>query len=406
VEFLAAARAVGDRLEELAVHGEDDVSWVGLAATQEHAWSLVPLGTDLYDGLPGVALFLAYLGSVTGEERYTRLARAALRTLRHSLRVRPDGVSSLGAFSGWGGLLYAWTHLGTMWHDGELLAEAGAFIERLPGLIEKDEGLDVIDGSAGCLLTLLRLEEHLPCPGKALAVAVRCGDRLLARVQPAGEGAGWMTRVPSRVPLAGLSHGAAGMAWALFSLAARTGQRRFEEVARQAVRYERGLFDAGRRKWPDLRDFPDDPAGGGRFEYMTAWCHGAAGIGLARLACLPHLDDSLARGEIDVSLETTRADGFGWNHSLCHGDLGNVELLLQAGRVLGDAQWRDEAGRVGAAILETIERGGWACANPAGVESPGLMTGLAGIGHGLLRLAEPDRVPSVLLVEPPPGPGP
>jgi len=31
----------------------------------------------------------------------------------------------------------------------------------------------------------------------------------------------------------------------------------------------------------------------------------------------------------------------------------------------------------------------------------GLMTGLAGIGYGLLRLANPDRVPSVLVLEPP-----
>ena len=35
------------------------------------------------------------------------------------------------------------------------------------------------------------------------------------------------------------------------------------------------------------------------------------------------------------------------------------------------------------------------------VESPGLMTGLAGIGYGLLRLAEPTRMPSVLVLEPP-----
>ena len=29
------------------------------------------------------------------------------------------------------------------------------------------------------------------------------------------------------------------------------------------------------------------------------------------------------------------------------------------------------------------------------------MAGLAGIGYGLLRLAAPERVPSVLLLEPP-----
>jgi lantibiotic modifying enzyme len=38
---------------------------------------------------------------------------------------------------------------------------------------------------------------------------------------------------------------------------------------------------------------------------------------------------------------------------------------------------------------------------PLGVETPGLMTGLAGIGYQLLRLAAPDIIPSVLVLEPP-----
>jgi lantibiotic modifying enzyme len=35
------------------------------------------------------------------------------------------------------------------------------------------------------------------------------------------------------------------------------------------------------------------------------------------------------------------------------------------------------------------------------IDSPGLMNGLAGIGYALLRLAEPERVPSVLTLAPP-----
>jgi lantibiotic modifying enzyme len=35
------------------------------------------------------------------------------------------------------------------------------------------------------------------------------------------------------------------------------------------------------------------------------------------------------------------------------------------------------------------------------VEAPGLMNGLAGIGYGLLRLAAPTSVPSILALDPP-----
>jgi type 2 lantibiotic biosynthesis protein LanM len=402
-QFLAAARAVGDRLAKLAVRGEDDVSWIGLGLVHERTWSLVPLDADFYDGLPGVAFFLAYLGSITGEERYTWLARAALTTVRNALRLRPLALTSIGAFAGWGGLVYTWTHLAVLWRDASLLAEVEGFVERLPDLVDRDETLDIIDGSAGCLLALLGLDHSLSSK-RALDVAVRCGERLLAKAQPAGQGVGWKTAVPAKAPLIGMSHGAAGIAWALLSLAARTQDGRFREAALKAIAYERGLFSAEKRKWPDLRVFPGEPSSDGRFDYLTAWCHGSAGIGLARLACLPYLDDSLVRAEIDAALHTTRTEGFGWNHTLCHGDLGNLDLLLQAGRVLADSHWQSETGQVASALLAIIERDGWMCANPVDVESPGLMTGIAGVGYGLLRLAEPNSVPSILLLEPPPSP--
>jgi lantibiotic modifying enzyme len=36
-----------------------------------------------------------------------------------------------------------------------------------------------------------------------------------------------------------------------------------------------------------------------------------------------------------------------------------------------------------------------------GVETPGLMLGIAGTGYQLLRLASPEQIPSVLLLAPP-----
>jgi lantibiotic modifying enzyme len=134
---------------------------------------------------------------------------------------------------------------------------------------------------------------------------------------------------------------------------------------------------------------------------MTAWCHGAPGIGLARLRSLPHLDDATTRAEISAALATTLAEGFGHNHSLCHGDVGNLDFVVQAAERLGDPRWYPQANRRAALILEWIAREGWLCGVPLRVESPGLMTGLAGIGHGLLRLAEPTLIPSVLVLEPP-----
>ena len=69
--------------------------------------------------------------------------------------------------------------------------------------------------------------------------------------------------------------------------------------------------------------------------------------------------------------------------------------------MLPDRRWRVETDRLAAKILDSIDRDGWQCGGPQAVETPGLMLGLAGIGYQMLRLAEPDRIPSVLVLAPP-----
>ncbi|HEX9945265.1 MAG TPA: type 2 lanthipeptide synthetase LanM family protein [Thermoanaerobaculia bacterium] len=395
-DLLAGARAIGDRLDLLAVRGESDVSWLGVRMVDE-VWRLVPLGPDLYDGLLGIALFLGILGAVCGEECYTALARGALKTARHQLAA-PEVPPLVGAFSGWGGMLYTLLHLGSLWDDPALLAEAEELAAgRLAELLEQDESWDVMAGSAGCLAVLLALHrttgsEH------ALAGAVRCGQRLLAAARPAGDGIGWITPGAADRSLAGFSHGTAGIAWALASLAEATGDERFRDAARAALRYERSLFLPAVGNWSDLREAyrsaPDD-------ELMIAWCHGAAGIGLARLLTRPLLDDPGIDEEIEIALGTVLREGFGMSHSLCHGDFGNLEPLLLAAQAPRGERWAAEVERLGAVLMASIRQDGWLCAIPEGVQTPGLMIGLAGIGYGLLRLAAPDRVPSVLALEPP-----
>jgi len=250
-----------------------------------------------------------------------------------------------------------------------------------------------VAGAAGCILCLLRLWERRPSAA-TLEAAVRCGERLLARAEPAGPGIGWVLEIAGPRPLAGLSHGAAGIAWALLELAAATGDERFRRAALAGLAYERSLYAPGERNWPDLRNSGEN----GEPFFMSAWCHGAPGIGLARLACLRHLEGPEVREEIAAALETTLAEGFGLSHCLCHGDLGNLEVLLLAREALGLALGPQIAGILGG-VLADARVHGWRFGLPGRTEPPGFMLGLAGIGYGLLRAAEP-RVPSVLVLAP------
>jgi type 2 lantibiotic biosynthesis protein LanM len=399
-QLMIAACAMGDLLESRAIRWNENASWVGLTLANERQWSISTLMLDLYDGLPGVALFLAHLGAITGEQRYTQLAKEACATMLRRLEEYKSFVTSIGGFNGWGGMVYTLANLGVLWHAPELLAQAEDIVDLLPSLIEQDKHFDLIAGAAGCIAGLIALYQQVESP-RVLSAAVRCGMQLISHAQKTECGVGWI--IPKQhAPLSGFAHGAAGIAWALLKLSALTGNEDFQTTALAAIAHERSLFSPQTGNWRDLRAQAQSTSSANENEecFMTAWCHGAPGIGLARLSTLQQLDDEDIRQEINAALNTTLKCGFGRNHSLCHGDLGNVELLLQADTLLDEPSWRVEAYRIASRVVESVAGQEYLCGTPLSVYSPGLMTGATGIGYGLLRLAEPERVPSVLTLEP------
>lgn len=410
--LMASACAIGERLNTLATRNDYAASWLGVSPVNESTWSLLPTSIDLYSGTSGIALFLSYLGMLTGNVCYTTLAKLALASVRSQVEQLKEylEVVSIGTFDGLGSVIYLLMHLSILWNEPTLLQEAEALVNLLPALIAKDERLDIISGSAGCIMNLLSLYMIHPS-SQTLTVALQCGDHLLATEQPMQEGVAWTTIKDER-PLGGFSHGTAGIALSLFKLADISGRECYRQTAMAALAYDRSLFSPEMQNWADLRTFSSCSTNARQSEqmrskvqvrqsHMVAWCHGASGIGLSRLGLLKYLDDATVRGEIDIALKTTIAEGLNRNHSLCHGSLGNVDVVLTATQVLEDACYREALNRVTATVVESIDEYGWITGVPLGVETPGLMTGLAGIGYELLRLAEPEKVPSVLLIAPP-----
>ncbi|MFL5355887.1 type 2 lanthipeptide synthetase LanM family protein [Archangium sp.] len=396
-ECLAAAAAIGEDLMAKAIRGTKDVSWIGMNLEDlgKWRWSLAPLGSDLYEGLGGLAMFFAHLARETGRADFEELARAALETVRDAWRNPDPNEAGVGAFVGRTSAAYVLGHLSTLWNEPALLDEVLTGIPALESLIDADTRLDLLSGSAGCALVLLGLHAKTG-DSRPLDAAIRCGERLVVTAQPCPEGGvGWKGSAGER-PLSGFSHGAAGIAYALLELSSATSDPRYRELALQALTYERALFVPERGNWRDLREPEAGMEGDPRSGFMLTWCHGAPGIALGRLCSLRHLDGVEVRAELETALTTTLREGFGGSHCLCHGDLGNVEPLYLAGEVLGEPRWIRAALERAARVLQHGRERGWLCGLPRGTQTPGLMMGLAGIGYGLLRLAAPERVPSVL----------
>ena len=336
---------------------------------------------------------------VCGDRQFRELARRTLASVTVNWRAEVAAHPSIGGFSGLGGLIYALTHSSFLLHDPELLAVAQEMVHKLPSLIPQDREFDIIGGAAGCIAGLLTLWQRVP-EDEVIEKAIACGNHLIATATVYPSGCGWVRPDMASVALAGFAHGAAGIAWALHNLSVATGIQSFAAHAAAAITYERTLFSEAVENWRDARDNrgpKNEPGASAKF--ATAWCHGAAGIGLSRLALLQRAEDPALHQDLDAAVRTTRTTGFGLNHSLCHGDLGNLELLMQATQLPEFADERESTQRIADGIIHDIDRNGPRCGIPLHVESPGLMTGLAGIGMGLLRIAAGDRVPCVPMLD-------
>lgn len=393
------AERISARLRTIAYEDADSVSWLGLSLVDDRYWALQPVGEDLYNGRLGIAIFFLELGKARGDQHALRLAEKILGATASSLgRVlaSPDqgegenaAAASIGAFGPACGAALALSHGARVLGRPAWTSLAIGMLTHCMRYVERDDALDVIAGSAGYVLACLDLHDETGATELRECIRV-AGDHLVARAVRIEGGLGWWTPIAAHHPLTGISHGASGMALALMRAGTVLNERRFTDAARAALDYERATLRQLGFNWPDHRVI-SGPGAGAPAPSMLAWCHGAPGIGLARAALLPLVTDASLRREImsDLAqaLRTTCEAGFEGNHSLCHGALGNLALLDAAVAMPEFAHLRAARDAVAAGIVGSVREHGPVCGMPNGVETPGLMTGLAGIGLGMLRIA-------------------
>jgi len=392
-DFIAEAVRIGDHIIESGFGDDGHVDHFQLECRGLSEMRLFHMGPGLYAGLAGLAVFLAELYLQTGLARFMSAAEVTIASARREYTQFGIPSESIGAFSGMSGWIYTLALLGKRHNRLDWIEESLSWLPWIEKRIDADTELDVISGSAGALLVLTELDCVAPERG-ALQLARACAMRLATTAIQDENGARWISAGHPEIALTGFSHGAAGIATALARYAVHSGCTQYLELAQETMRYERNSYDAN--GWRDIRALHCNEHGTTNYPY--AWCHGAPGIGLARLALPQIMHDEAWLQDVERSVKHTRAHGFGGGHSLCHGQLGNIELLMKYGELCHKGEsprsWRDTAARV----LEE-GRDGWRFGNLKGPDTLGFMTGLAGIGYALLRIATPLVVPSVLLLE-------
>jgi lantibiotic modifying enzyme len=385
--FLDAADAIGRIVAADAIWHDGRCSWVGAVHDRAKPWRIDYRAVDatLYEGAAGVGLFLARLFAVTGSAQARRTAVGAIRhAVARAGRREGFHVGSLG-------IAWAAARAATLLGEDELHASARALTASAAPVT--DGPADVVLGRAGSLIARLALADALG-DSRLLGDAVTDGERLIAAATVTPQGWSWARGDrPRRRHLCGLSHGAAGVGWALLELYAVTGDERFRAGAEGAFAYERSWLDRNSGTWPDLR-IGGQRRGSRRRAPSPAigtWCHGEGGIALTRMRAADVLGWEPFAHEAEIALETTRrklAVALPYDIedlTLCHGLSGAADVLTSAA---GDATGLPEQLGQAALARHDPESRDWPCGLTGGT-MPALFLGLSGIGWWFLRLGDP-----------------
>src|SRR5262249_9484418 len=160
-KFIAEADDIADELSRYAIRRGPGAAWIGLDYLGDaEVFQLVCLGPELYNGVSGIALFLAAHAYVTRRRPSAELALAGVSYLRKNLKSRNAARMArslgIGGSTGLGSIVYGLTVMAKFLEDDDLLADAHVAAKLFTDeLITADRQLDVIGGAPGAVPCLL-----------------------------------------------------------------------------------------------------------------------------------------------------------------------------------------------------------------------------------------------------------
>jgi len=403
--FLSAACTLAFRICREAFWYGNKCNWIG--QKHDHKFGGNPplicanLDMSVYNGTAGIAHFLKTLHLFYPNPVIKKTTLGAIRHALHQEAEAPNRIRH-SFWTGPLGVALVALDLAQAFDEPSLQMEASAILKSiLAADIDHNDGLDILEGSAGAILAMLQyrslvskesLEPYLEAQAK----------RILSQSKVNEIGRSWASSHDPETALLGYAHGTAGFAHALIELGTFFEKDEFSQAGQEAIHFENSWMDAGAKNWPDLRITPETNKEEPKF--MNAWCHGAMGIGLSRLRCFELLGDESFLDDVEMSLShlAPSIDIQKASACLCHGWSGNAELALYASQVLNQPHLLDMIHQQADQAVEVFLKRGqpWMNGLQNHAQIPGLMDGSAGLGYFFLRLYDPTQVPSLLLMKP------
>ncbi|MBX7150186.1 hypothetical protein K1X84_01000 [bacterium] len=371
---------------------------------------------SLYSGTAGIALFLLNYYRHSGNQESIEAVRNAAKWIEHHCKELDSDYYAF--FTGRMGIPYFLLELHKEIRDESLLHSAISIAKKSKVMLASNQHVcDLINGFSGTLLGLLHVY-HATRSDDIEDLADRFAEKLIEECWVAEHGVYWDRSEQTIRGLCGFSHGAAGIGFVFLELGRYFQNEAFYWLAREAFRYENCYFNAQWNNWPDFRKgiwFEKDAEEfekaykSNNIDFFTtprdfsAWCHGAAGIGLSRLHAWKVLGDKEYFHDYENAVKKVRSVDLvsrpQRSFTLCHGSGGNADLLIEAYRLTGNESYLQDAYRISELALQSRQEIGKyisGFADAGKEEDLSLFMGNAGIGYFYLRLLNPE-IKSILM---------
>ncbi|PFJ06669.1 hypothetical protein COD67_04030 [Bacillus cereus] len=400
---------IGHHLLENSITGKTDSkidrTWIGLmmSGKDEVTTRISSVEYDLYKGNSGISLFLGYLSALTGNEEFKEAAIESLtpciKFIDVAKKLKKNNMDEnellpIGAFSGLSGIFYAMFHVGKALNIEEFIDFTYDNIGCLLDYVKKGMDYDLIGGSAGYLGVVLSIYNKTTDVNKK-AMLLEIANVIYQDLEDnatyySNNSVFWGPNLESE-GYTGFAHGTSGISAMLIRLHAITKNPNILKLVEKSLNYERLMFSSKDANWYTNLS---------KTGISVGWCHGAPGILLNRLILKDNgYYDDVIDHEIQIALDTTIQKGFGNNNTWCHGDAGNLEILLYAASVLKNPDLKDNCLATYHNIFRNSINSNWDEGYSGTVNIYGLLVGLAGHGYSVLKHGLNLSIPGILWLE-------
>lgn len=417
-KYLLEAIAIGEDILANSLTDDKGIFWE-VPGRDESRELVLTTYSSLYDGNAGILLFLLSLYRTTRNEKYVDyLVKGASWTYHFAMSEQDNNATLYG---GKLGVAYVLINIGRECNNVQLVNQGRELAMSITTDPPLTSTADILLGQAGilkgCLLLYDLLKEQWLLPAICNSI-----QQLLSSFTIGNKGIFWEKEACHITGLCGFAHGNAGIGLALIETGKYFGINTLVETGLLAFQYENNHYDKKWRNWPDYRkgiysnedqemfiaayrtadkDYFTTPAN------MTAWCHGAPGVLLARYRAIQLLGENAICTDNNISAVSkleilATAFNIDTNYTLCHGAMAFGLVFLEQYQYSKNDHYRQLAAGIADRCIESHQQHGTYLpgSNARLLPDLSLFNGTAGIGFYYLLMANKVRIADLLCFPP------